>query len=298
MGFYDLPPLTALPAFEAAARRLSFKAAARELSVTPSAISQQIRRLEDELGMELFERRTRAVDLTEAGEVLANVVSSCFDDLSAAFRRLRQDQQQSLCVSMMPFLAHELVIPRLSEFHEACPEIELVIRTGMRLTQLESEEVDAAVRLSGPPPPEIDATLLSECSGAAVAAPEVAARIRRSRKTTVRFIGVRGRDERGLEAARRLNLRVDRRRMLRFESYFEALRAAEQGHGVCFAVLPLSATWLASGRLAPVSAETVPLDEQLYFVCRKAEVGRPGMRELRDWLLRTCADLEGVGRKR
>ena len=120
-----LPPLNALRAFEAIARHLSFAKAAEELHVTPAALSHQIRTLEDQLGVTLFHRRTRAIDLTEAGRLIYPGVHAGFENLRDAIARLdRARDDRFLVISATPGLTAKWLVPRLWRFLSAHPEID------------------------------------------------------------------------------------------------------------------------------------------------------------------------------
>ena len=121
-----LPPLHALRAFEAAARHLSFKAAAEELAVTPTAISHQVRLLEDTLGLRLFERRARCVELTQEGRELYPVLRDGFDRFAWAIAQLRARRLRSVVTlsATVAFTARWLV-PRAPSFHRANPRTDL-----------------------------------------------------------------------------------------------------------------------------------------------------------------------------
>jgi LysR family glycine cleavage system transcriptional activator len=142
-----LPSLNGLRAFEAAARHLSFTLAASELNVTQTAISHQIRRLEQELGMRLFVRQNRALSLTpEAREYLPGI-RAAFNDLRLATDRLlRRDDDHVLTVSTLASLAAKWLLPRLSKFQEAHPGIDVRITTSTGLVDFKSGDVDAAIR--------------------------------------------------------------------------------------------------------------------------------------------------------
>src|SRR6267143_1805328 len=134
-----LPSLNGLRAFEAAARHLSFTVAASELNVTQTAISHQIRRLEQELGIRLFVRQNRALALTpEARDYLPGV--------RAAFNDLRLATDRVLTVSTLASLAAKWLLPRLSAFQEAHPGIDVHITTSTSLVDFKSGDVDAAIR--------------------------------------------------------------------------------------------------------------------------------------------------------
>ncbi|HEY3890597.1 MAG TPA: LysR family transcriptional regulator, partial [Bradyrhizobium sp.] len=142
-----LPSLNGLRAFEAAARHLSFTNAATELNVTQTAISHQIRRLEEELGVRLFIRQNRALALTpEAAQYLPGV-RAAFNDLRfATDRLLRTDNENVLTVSTLASLAAKWLLPRLPAFQEAHPGIDVRITTSTALVDFKSGNVDAAIR--------------------------------------------------------------------------------------------------------------------------------------------------------
>src|SRR5436190_22469247 len=130
----SLPPLGALHAFEAAARHLSFKAAAADLNVTPRAISQQIKLLEDRLGTALFVRRTRGIELTEAGRGLLLPTQQAFRLLTDAVMQVRRtDRNKVLTVSLLPSFAALWFVPRLGRFRDRYPDIDVRISATPKL---------------------------------------------------------------------------------------------------------------------------------------------------------------------
>lgn len=142
-----LPPLTALRAFDAAARHMSFAQAAAELHVTPAALSFQIKSLEEHLGAPLFRRLNRAVELTEAGRTLAPGAAEGFQALSAAWMATKRLQDNSsLTVTAGPALTAKWLAPRLYEFARAHPEIDLRFSATLRNMDLARDDVDVAIR--------------------------------------------------------------------------------------------------------------------------------------------------------
>ena len=142
-----LPSLNGLRAFEAAARHLSFTQAASELNVTQTAISHQIRRLEEELGLRLFVRQNRALELTPEARDYLPGVRAAFNDLRLATDRLlRKDDGHVLTVSTLASLAAKWLLPRLSAFQEAHPGIDVRITTSPSLVDFQRDNVDAAIR--------------------------------------------------------------------------------------------------------------------------------------------------------
>jgi LysR family glycine cleavage system transcriptional activator len=142
-----LPPLNALRAFEAAARFGSFVAAAHELRVTASAVSQQVRMLERHLGTKLFKRLPRGLVLTELGRVYLPELTSGFDRLAEATFRLRSGGTGGLLtISTPPSFANSWLLTRLGRFRERYPRIDLYVKTGRELVDFRREDVDVAIR--------------------------------------------------------------------------------------------------------------------------------------------------------
>jgi LysR family glycine cleavage system transcriptional activator len=142
-----LPPLNALRAFEAAARHGGFTGAARELNVTSAAISHQVKGLEDFLGLALFERRPRGLELTDAGRSDLPELTAGFDQLARAGENLRGgDLAGRLVVSVLPSFCAGWLAPRIGDFNARHPDIRLDLRSEARNTDFEAEDVDLGLR--------------------------------------------------------------------------------------------------------------------------------------------------------
>jgi LysR family glycine cleavage system transcriptional activator len=142
-----LPALNALRAFEAAARHLSFTRAAEELNVTPGAISQQIRQLEEFAGAPLFRRTGRQVLLTDAGQAALPLLTSAFEMMAEAVHHMRAPARRDrLMISSAPSLAAKWLAPRLERFQEQNPEAEVWISADIAMTDFNSSDIDLALR--------------------------------------------------------------------------------------------------------------------------------------------------------
>lgn len=142
-----LAPFTALRAFEAAARHLSFAAAAEELNVTPAALSFQIRSLEDHLGAPVFHRRNRAVDLTEVGAALYPEIAEGLTTLTRAWSTARRRvTASSLTITAGPAFTAKWLAPRLFTFAQANPDLELRFSATLRILDFQRDEIDVAIR--------------------------------------------------------------------------------------------------------------------------------------------------------
>jgi LysR family glycine cleavage system transcriptional activator len=145
---HDLPRLELLYTFEAAARTLSFTRAAAELFLTQSAVSRQIQQLENDLGTPLFERRHRALALTDAGRLMHRTVSDCLERLRDATASLRVTTAlRQVAITTTPGFASLWLIPRLASFTAAHPEVDVRISATLEVLDMERNQVDVSVRL-------------------------------------------------------------------------------------------------------------------------------------------------------
>jgi DNA-binding transcriptional LysR family regulator len=158
-----LPPLNALRAFAAAGRLLSFRKAADELAVTPTAISHQIRNLEADLGARLFRRMTRRLQLTEAGQRLLPELAGAFDRIASAVERLRQGEAGgSLTISSLSTFSYRWLAPRLQRFQAKHPQYEIKVGVSQRFVDFARDEVDVGIRVGYGPWPGVEAIPLFE----------------------------------------------------------------------------------------------------------------------------------------
>src|SRR4051812_14919839 len=142
-----LPPLDLLRTFEAAARHLSFTVAAGELFLTQSAVSRQIQQVESSLGVQLFERKHRALELTEAGSIMQRAVTDCLERLRDATTRVRgTSAMRHVAITCTPGFASLWLIPRLTRFTTDHPEVDVRISATLEIVDLQRQQVDLAVR--------------------------------------------------------------------------------------------------------------------------------------------------------
>jgi LysR family glycine cleavage system transcriptional activator len=143
----SLPPLNSLRAFEAVGRHLSFSKAASELNVTPGAISQQVRGLEDFLEIKLFKRRNRSIVLTDSGQIFLPLLSDSFSRIAEAVDSVRRSQgDEPLTITAAPSFTSKWLIPRLCKFQALHPEIDVRIDASSRLVDFVREDIDVGIR--------------------------------------------------------------------------------------------------------------------------------------------------------
>src|ERR1700758_296383 len=156
-----LPPLSALRAFEAAARLMSFSKAADELHVTPAAVSHQIHALEQDLGVKLFHRMNRSIELTASARVLLPGLTEAFAGIQSSVRRLRaHNDTGTLTVTASPSFAAKWLVLRLHRFQERCPEVDVRISATDEVVNLSKGDFDLATRYGTGRYPGLDFELL------------------------------------------------------------------------------------------------------------------------------------------
>ncbi|TAL23460.1 MAG: LysR family transcriptional regulator [Aquabacterium sp.] len=282
------PPLQWLPAFEAAARLQSISAAAAELHLTPSAVSQQVRQLEDHLGMALFRRLPRRIELTDAGHAFAELAARTL----AAYREghaqlLHRFERPLLRIGMFPSVAHEVVLPALAGFQATEPGMDLRFETGTGVVDFDDARLDAAVRFGTGGWPGLEQLPLGDCMGTLVAAPELAQRLPVRGLEDLRhhvLIHPRLSHDDWDAVARAAGVeRLPRKGDLMLDDEWAALRAAEQGLGVAICILPVGRRWLDEGSLKAL-VPAVPLPMKNWFVFRAASAKREELMRVYRWL--------------
>ncbi|MEI7036345.1 transcriptional regulator GcvA [Fulvimonas yonginensis] len=250
-----LPPLASLRAFEAAARHSSFKRAAEELAVTPTAVSHQIRQLEERLGVRLFERHARQVVATDAAMELYPVLRDGFDAFARAVEALSDRRaRRSLTLSATSAFAARWLVPRISSFRRAHPGLDLRLHASDEPVRLEGRDIDAAIRYGRGPYPGLVALPLAADRFAPVCSPTLRLRRRADlgRWPLLHFEWRHRRADnptwrRWLEQAGVRDVRPDSGVVFTDESH--AIQAALAGQGVALLSLLLVAPDLRSGAL-------------------------------------------------
>jgi len=252
----SLPALVSLRAFEAAARRLSFSQAAQELFVTQSAVSHHIQRLEAELGVALFERRTRAVALTAAGQAYYERVHAAFELLRQGTDEIRGPAaaRSKLRVGLLASFATRWLAPRLAAFAAAHPDIDLQLLPDIALADVAGGEVDVAIRYGRGAWPGVRARLLMPERLSVVCAPALIAGKKRPRSPDdlLRYplLASHARHPFEWDAwARHYGLDLGRVRPVRLHDYNIVVEAAVAGQGLAMGRHRLIGAQLASGAL-------------------------------------------------
>jgi LysR family glycine cleavage system transcriptional activator len=287
-----LPSLNGLRAFEAAARHMSFTRAADELAVTQTAISHQIRRLEEQLGLTLFIRRNRTLELTREALDYLPAIRSAFADLHRATARLRRaDQEGRLTVSTTASLATKWLVSRVAAFQDAYPGIEVRISTSTHLVDFQREDVDIAVRYGHGNWPGLRAHWLMAEHIFPVCGPSLLQDARPLRAPedlahhTLLHTTVSREDWQLWLTAAGLPPDIATRRGMTFDHGFMAIQAAVEGLGVALGRFHLVEADIAAGRLVAPFDMVLPQDAGYYVVTPAATADVPKIAWFRDWLI-------------
>lgn len=297
-----LPSLNGLRAFEAAARHLSFTTAAAELNVTQTAISHQIKRLEAELGVRLFVRKNRALELTAAGSEYLPGIRAAFNDLRLATDRLRRrDNDRVLTVSTLASLAAKWLLPRLTAFQEAHPGIDVRITTSTELVDFRRGDVDAAIRYGRGDWPGLRADWLMADQIFPVCSPALLQGDRPLLRpedladhVLLHTSGASVDDWRLWLTAAGLPVDLSRHSGLTFDLNFMTIQAAIDGHGVAIGRTSYVRDDIAKGRLVAPFKMALPADAGFYLVSPETRADTPKLTAFRKWLI-AAAEPRGDG---
>ncbi len=294
-----LPPLTAFRAFDAAARHMSFAQAAAELHVTPAALSFQIKSLEDHLGSPLFYRLNRAVELTEAGRVLAPGAAEGFAALRAAWRSAqRVVDSATLTVTAGPAFTAKWLAPRLFAFAQAHPEVELRFSATLKILDFNHDDIDAAIRFGmGGDNPDLFAHRLIDEWVTPMMHPSLVEKyptpdsllsapllhqddimVFKPAFTWPTWFKAAGIETGELSGAR-------------FSQADHAVDAAAAGAGVVLGRISLTEKDLREGRLVAPFDLAVTTEAHYSFVCPATGVARPQVQAFLDWVKEQAKDI-------
>lgn len=294
MQYPNLPALHLLVAFEAAARWMSFKRAAQELSVTPSALSQRIVRLEQTMDTTLFERGNRRIRLTAAGTAYLHEVRQALAALASVSSRTARSMT-TVTLAMNGIVAHELVIPSLPQLYHRNPDIELCVRsrTSMKAFFAEDSSADGGIRIGNEAWPGFEQQLIGRLAAAPLCAPVLQPRLRDwddlHRHT---LYCARSRRAETLETFRHPETGAYPSQVVMFETLLEAVRAVEAGMGVMSGMMPLMNGLVRRGRLAVALGPLRPTTESVWLLVRADCTMPMRLAAVADWLTESFERLQ------
>jgi len=294
-----LPPLNALRAFEAAARHLSFTRAAEELNVTQTAVSHQVKALEERLGVRMFERHGRGLWLTEEGEIYLPFLRQAFDLIADGTDLIvSHDAHGPLSVTMLPTFAVRWFIPRLREFQVKHPDIEVHMVTTERNVDFAREDVDCGIRYGTGDWPGLDSDKLFEDRFIAVCSPELLTRkppLKKLSDLKHHTLLHESNDEDWRYWLSALHVtNVDSSRGLFFDSSDLAIEAAAAGLGVALGSRIIMQDDLDEGRLVMPFGDLTDEDLSHWLVYPKGSARKPKVAAFREWLLAEAAQAQDL----
>jgi len=287
--------LRGLRTFCAAARHESFLLAGKELFITSSAVSHQVKSLEEELGKALFERSGRELKLTQTGGALYEAVGPLIeqiDEITAAFRR--GEARKTIRVSVQPFFASEYFVPRLSEFTARNPDIEIRLGTSDETPDRHPPDADLSIRLHRAPPDTGDAHFLFPLRLVPAGSAGFKESLEVEGVQIVSDFPIIVHDTwpdawRDWSANSGIRL-PDEAKVTRLDSMIAIVRAAERGLGAALVPVPLADQWFRQGTIVRLFDEELVAGPGYYLVCRADRSRDAAVVRLRDWILGSFSD--------
>ena len=285
---YDRLPLGALRVFEAVASQLSFSAAADALNVTPAAVSQQIKSLEDYLQVRLLRRNGRRVEITDEGLELLPGVRAGLHELEAALQHLKQHGHGGpLQISLLASFLQMWLLPRIRAFRRKCPEITLRLHTSRELVDFSRASIHVAVRFGRGTYPNLHVEKLIDEWIVPVAHPELIKQYGLlERSSDLNKVPLLESDDQPWHVWRREEAQRDwQSRAPTIADSAGLLAAAEEGLGFALAQWTLVARSLQKGTLKIAGTEILPYGSAYFFVCPKSYLAIPKVAKFREWLV-------------
>ena len=287
--------LRGLRTFCVAARYESFRTAGEELFITSSAVSHQIKSLEEELGEQLFDRTSRELSLTETGKSLYRDVGPLIEQLDTAIAKYKKGAvSSSVRISVQPFFASEYFVPRLSEFTAAHPEIDIQVGTSDETMEKHPADADLSIRLFRAPPSDMPSNLLFPLRMVPAGTPEFKkAMTVKNKKIVSEFplIVHEPRPKAWTEWASAAGIQLpENTKVIRLDSTIAVLRAAQRGIGAALVPIPMGNLWLEEGSLVRLFKKELVADVSYYLVCKEERAEDESVVLLRDWILQNFAD--------
>ena len=296
-----LPPLKSLQAFESAGRHLSFTQAAQELNVTPGAISQQIRQLEEFLQQRLFKRLNRAIVLTDAGQLLLPMVSGGFEQLREAISAVQRSDDGPLTITSAPSFVSKWLIPRLANFKRQHPDIDVRIDTSDRLVDFSREDIDVGIRFGDGEYPELDTVFLFSFDLVPVCSPSLLndgpglCQVSDLKHYTLLHSNYDELDPGWPDWAMWLKVvegdDVDANHGIFFNQSDQLFQAALDGQGVALLANVMADPEIAAGRLVQPFSTRLPVQLNYHLVTSPYKAGTAKVAAFREWILEESAYL-------
>lgn len=287
--------LRGLRTFCIAARYGSFRTAGEELFITSSAVSHQIKNLEEELGEPLFDRSSRELSLTDTGQSLYEEVSPLIEQLNTVVAKYKKGAiSSSIRISVQPFFASEYFVPRLSEFAAAHPEIDMQVGSSDESAEKHPSDADLSIRLFRSPPPDMPSNLLFPLRLVPAGSPDFKkAMTVRKKKIVSEFpiIVHETQPKAWTQWASASGIQLpENTKVIRLDSMIAVVRAAQRGIGAALVPVPMGNLWFKEGSIVKLFTKELLADVSYYLVCAEDRAEDESVIRLRNWVLENFAE--------
>ena len=283
-------PIRGLRSFCIAAKCLSFKHAAKQLHITPSAVSHQIRLLEEQLNKQLFRRQTRAIELTKDGLNFYQAISPLIQQLESTIVEFSEENEQAgISISLPEFFSSELFVPKLNEWSEQYPNINLQLET-VKSKAEHTKETDLSIVLSGSKPTDALMYELFPISYIPACSPELYQKLKPHGKDAILnapLILHQSRPWSWHQWASENDVDdFDPKRIVQVDSMFSVARAAQQGLGIALIPMPISQSWFDEGVIMPLFEQRLETRDKYYLIQHDWHASREELDLFVQWMLK------------
>jgi LysR family glycine cleavage system transcriptional activator len=287
--------LRGLRTFCVAAKHQSFRVAGEALYITSSAVSHQIKGLEQELGQQLFDRNSRELKLTEVGKALYDDINPLIEQLNNVASKYKMGApQSSVRISVQPFFASEFFVPRLSEFTAEHPEIDIQVGTSDESSEKHPPDSDLSIRLFRSPPTDVESNLLFPLKMVAAGSVEFKKEMTVRKKTIISdfpMIVHESRSKAWAEWATATGITFpENSKLIRLDSMIAVVRAAQRGIGAALVPVPIGDLWFKEGSIVPLFKGEFTANVSYYLSCKDESAKDDGVSILRNWILQNFAN--------
>jgi LysR family glycine cleavage system transcriptional activator len=281
--------------FCVAAKHQSFRVAGEVLYITSSAVSHQIKGLEQELGQQLFDRNSRELKLTETGRALYDDINPLIEQLNEVASKYKVGApKSSVRISVQPFFASEFFVPRLSEFTAEYPEIDIQVGTSDESSEKHPADSDLSIRLFRSPPTDVESNLLFPLRMVAAGSVEFKKQMTVKKKTIVGefpMIVHESRPKAWAEWSTATGITLpENSKLIRLDSMIAVVRAAQRGIGAALVPVPIGDLWFKEGSIVPLFKNEFTANVSYYLSCKEESAKDEGVSILRDWILQNFAN--------
>lgn len=284
--------LRGLRTFCIAARYENFTTASEELFITPSAVSHQVKALEQELDEKLFIRKNRDLELTEAGRSLYEEVCPLIDQLNAIVARHKKGAvRKTIRISVQPFFASEYFVPRLNEFTAANPDIDIRVGTSDESAEKHPADADLSIRLFKSPPSGMTADLLFPLRMAPAGSKEFLKTVKTKNGEIISefpMIVHESLPKAWKQWSKATGIKLpEASKVMRLDSMIAVVRAAERGLGAALIPVPIGNLWFEKGSVIALFDKELVADVSYYLVRKEEQAGDASVSRLTDWIIKS-----------